>query len=103
MYSRIRRPRGAIPFGYIQAADDPKYLDPIPHELDYLEAAYLYLDKGFSLREVSQWVSVRSGRNISHVSLFKKHRNLKRTRAYRRLSIAEVQELSSMNHAVSVM
>jgi len=60
-----------IPFGYISSEEDPDILEPVKVELDLLEKARGYV-KQYSLREVSAWLSVNSGRYISHIGLQKR-------------------------------
>lgn len=60
-----------VPFGYKQDPDDPDILLPVEEELILLEAAKEHL-KNYSLRDVSAWLSTKSGRSISHVGLYKR-------------------------------
>jgi hypothetical protein len=60
------------PFGYRVDPEDKNVLLPVPHELDLLKQAKAHLKQGFSLRDVSAWLSNESGRYISHEGL--KHR-----------------------------
>ena len=60
-----------IPFGYIPDDGDPDILQPVPHELELLEKAKMYL-RQYSLREVSAWLSTNSGRYLSHLGLQKR-------------------------------
>lgn len=57
-----------IPFGYYESEEDSNVLIPIPEELLLLEDAKEHL-KSYSLRDVSKWLTAKSGRYISHVGL----------------------------------
>jgi hypothetical protein len=92
-YARIARTPGAVPFGWIQTPDDLKFLDPVPFELDSLELAFSYLDKGFSLRQVATWLQARTGRKLSHVRLSRKWKASKRVKLIKRLSLSEALHL----------
>lgn len=58
-----------IPFGYALDPDDPKQLIPVVFELEALDKARKYLKEGHSLRKVSQWLSDKTGRKITHEGL----------------------------------
>ena len=60
-----------IPFGYEQDPDDLDILLPIPEELELFEQAKKHL-KQYSYRQVAAWLSEQSGRDISHVGLYKR-------------------------------
>jgi len=60
-----------IPFGYRQDPEDEELLIPVEEELLLLESAKEHL-KNYSLRDVSAWLSTKSGRSISHVGLQKR-------------------------------
>lgn len=62
-----------VPFGYKQDEEDEMLLIPIPEELELLEKAKLFL-QDYSVRQVAKWLSDQSGRNISHVGLYKRVR-----------------------------
>ena len=62
-----------VPFGYKQDEEDEMLLIPIPEELELFEKAKKFLQE-YSLRQVAQWLSAQSGRNISHVGLYKRVR-----------------------------
>jgi hypothetical protein len=64
---KIRRKSKTIPFGF-KLSSDPSYLEPIQSELDALNEARKYI-KNCSYREVSQWLTKKTGRYISHVGL----------------------------------
>lgn len=57
------------PFGYKEDPDDSDLLQPVVEELILLEKAKIYLKRGFSLRDVANWLSEESGRKISHQGL----------------------------------
>jgi|TARA_R110000787_G_scaffold89750_2_gene189813 hypothetical protein len=65
----VRRSR-QIPFGYKQDPDDDRVLLPIHEHLDRLVEAKAYL-KTCSYREVSAWLSVKTGRPITFQALHK--------------------------------
>ena len=60
-----------IPFGYKQDENDRDILLPIPTELELLEKAKKYI-RQYSYRQVANWLSKESGREISHVGLMKR-------------------------------
>ena len=64
----IPRISRTIPYGYELDPDDNFILLPIAIELDMLEKAKKYL-KQYSYREVSNWLTTNTGREISHVGL----------------------------------
>ena len=69
----IQIPRIAriIPFGYKINETDKELLDPIPYELEALELARKYI-KQYSLRQVANWLTTKTGRDISHIGLRKR-------------------------------
>tara|TARA_A100000171_G_scaffold45971_1_gene50279 strand:- start:891 stop:1292 length:402 start_codon:yes stop_codon:yes gene_type:complete len=69
----IQIPRIAriIPFGYKLNKDDIDLLDPIPYELEALELARKYVNQ-YSYRQVANWLTKKTGRDISHVGLRKR-------------------------------
>ena len=69
----IQIPRIAriIPFGYKINEEDKELLDPIPYELEALELARKYI-KQYSLRQVANWLTNKTGREISHIGLRKR-------------------------------
>ena len=67
----IPRIARTVPFGYKLDEDDSGILRPIPEQLDALEQARKYI-KQYSYREVSNWLSTRTNRYISHVGLRKR-------------------------------
>ena len=73
----IPRISRTIPYGYELDPDDNFILLPIAIELDMLEKAKKYL-KQYSYREVSNWLTANTGREISHVGLKKRLDNERR-------------------------
>ena len=69
----IQIPRIAriIPFGYKLNEQDKELLDPIPYELEALELARKYINQ-YSYRQVANWLTKKTGRDISHVGLRKR-------------------------------
>ena len=61
-------------FGYTVDENDPDLLQPVKVELDLLEKARDYI-KQYSYREVANWLTKNSGRDISHVGLMKRLKN----------------------------
>ena len=71
---QIPRIARTIPFGYKQNEEDPEILDPIELELEALELARKHI-KQYSYREVANWLTTKTGRQISHVGLRKRLAN----------------------------
>ena len=100
----IPRISRTIPFGYEVDPDDPDVLLPIEHQLDMLEQAKKYL-KQYSYREVANWLTRNTGRDISHGGLRKRLDNerqrknkaasLRRWAKYAEKAIAKAQEIDS--------
>jgi hypothetical protein len=100
----IPRISRTIPFGYEVDPDDPDVLLPIEHQLDMLEQAKKYL-RQYSYREVANWLTRNTGRDISHVGLRKRLDNerqrknkaasLRRWAKYAEKAIAKAQEIDS--------
>ena len=63
-----------IPFGYVVDENDPDVLQPVKLELDLLEQARAYT-RQYSYRQVANWLTKNSGREISHVGLMKRLKN----------------------------
>lgn len=59
-------PTAKIPYGYKATEEDPLVLEPIAEIVAVVEEALDYIDKGESYRQVSAWVSEKSGVPISH-------------------------------------
>ena len=70
----IPRIARTIAFGYTVDENDPDLLQPVKLELDLLEKARDYI-KQYSYREVANWLTKNSGRDISHVGLMKRLKN----------------------------
>ena len=70
----IPRIARTVPFGYELDPEDNNLLKPIKIELDLLEQARKYI-KQYSYRQVANWLSKNSGRDISHVGLMKRLKN----------------------------
>ena len=70
-WSQVPRISRIIPFGYRQNEQDPDVLDPIPFELEAIEMARKYVNQ-YSYRQVANWVTQKTGREISHVGLRKR-------------------------------
>ena len=70
----IPRIARTIPFGYELDPEDKNLLKPIKIELDLLEQTRKHI-KQYSYREVANWLSKNSGRDISHVGLMKRLKN----------------------------
>ena len=68
---QIPRIARTIPFGYKINEEDSELLDPVPYELEALELARKHV-KQFSYREVANWLTTKTGRDISHVGLRKR-------------------------------
>jgi hypothetical protein len=100
----IPRISRTIPFGYDLDPDDPDVLLPNEHQLDMLEKAQQYL-KQYSYREVANWLTRNTGREISHVGLKKRIDNerrrknkagsLRRWANYAKKAIAKAEELET--------
>ena len=98
----IPRVARTIPFGYELDPEDDGILLPIDNELDMLMKAKKYL-KQYSYREVANWLTRNTGRNISHVGLKKRLDNerrrknkagsLRRWADYAKKAIAKAEEL----------
>jgi len=65
----LKRKARTIPFGY-KLSDDPDYIEPVQEELDALKEAKEYLNN-CSYREVARWLSLKTGRSITHTGLRK--------------------------------
>ena len=71
---QIPRIARTVPFGYKLNNEDPDLLDPIPFELEAIEVARKYV-RQYSYREVANWLTTKTGRDISHVGLRKRLMN----------------------------
>ena len=98
----IPRISRTVPFGYELDPDDPDVLLPIDKQLDMLDKAKEYL-KQYSYREVANWLTRNTGRDITHVGLRKrlenerqrknKARSLRRWADYAKKAIAKAEEI----------
>ena len=68
---QIPRIARTVPFGYKVNEEDKELLDPIPYELEAIELARKYI-KQYSLRQVANWLTTKTGRQISHIGLRKR-------------------------------
>ena len=103
-WATIPRIARTIPFGYVVDEHDPDVLQPVKVELDLLEKAREYI-KQYSYREVANWLTKNSGREISHVGLMKRLKNerqrknkatsLRRWADYAKKAIAKAEELEA--------
>jgi len=99
---QIPRIARTVPFGYTINEDDNELLDPIPYELEALQLARRYI-KQYSLRQVANWLTTKTGRQISHIGLRKrllherqrknKARTLKRWSEYAQKAIEKAKAI----------
>ena len=99
---QIPRIARTVPFGYRINEDDRELLDPIPYELEALELARRHV-KQYSLRQVANWLTTKTGRQISHIGLRKrllherqrknKARTLKRWSEYAQKAIEKAKAI----------
>ena len=99
---QIPRIARTVPFGYKVNYDDKELLDPIPYELEALELARRHI-KQYSLRQVANWLTTKTGRQISHIGLRKrllherqrknKARTLKRWSEYAKKAIEKAKAI----------
>ena len=99
---QIPRIARTIPFGYELNENDPNLLDPIPYELEAIELARKYV-KQYSLRQVANWLTTKTNRQISHIGLRKrllherqrknKARTLKRWSEYAQKAIEKAKAI----------
>ena len=99
---QIPRIARTVPFGYKVNEDDKELLDPIPYELEAIELARKYI-KQYSLRQVANWLTTKTGRQISHIGLRKrllherqrknKARTLKRWSEYAQKAIEKAKAI----------
>ena len=99
---QIPRIARTVPFGYKINEDDRELLDPIPYELEALELARRHV-KQYSLRQVANWLTTKTGRQISHIGLRKrllherqrknKARTLKRWADYAEKAIQKAKDI----------
>ena len=99
---QIPRIARTVPFGYKINENDKELLDPKPYELEALELARKYI-KQYSLRQVANWLTTKTGRQISHIGLRKrllherqrknKARTLKRWSEYAQKAIEKAKAI----------
>ena len=99
---QIPRIARTVPFGYKINEEDKELLDPIPYELEALELARKYI-KQYSLRQVANWLTTKTSRQISHIGLRKrllherqrknKARTLKRWSEYAQKAIEKAKAI----------
>ena len=99
---QIPRIARTVPFGYKINEEDRELLDPIPYELEALQLARRYI-KQYSLRQVANWLTTKTGREISHIGLRKrllherqrknKARTLKRWSEYAQKAIEKAKAI----------
>ena len=99
---QIPRIARTVPFGYKINEEDKELLDPIPYELEAIELARKYI-KQYSLRQVANWLTTKTGRQISHIGLRKrllherqrknKARTLKRWSKYAQKAIEKAKAI----------
>ena len=69
----IKRRTSTIPFGYKLDTENPKYLKPIPDQLEALQIAEdLITGESVSLQDACDWIEYKTNRRISTPGL-KKH------------------------------
>ena len=68
---QIPRIARTVPFGYKVNDNDTELLDPISYELEAIELARKHV-KQYSFRQVANWLTTNTGREISHVGLRKR-------------------------------
>lgn len=66
---RRKRLSSSIPFGWKLDETDPKFIVPIPEELELLKQAHKYLDEGCTQEEATLWLIHKSGRHITRRGL----------------------------------
>jgi len=68
---QIPRIARIVPFGYKLNEEDSNLLDPISYELEAVELARKHT-KQYSYRQIANWLTSKTGREISHVGLRKR-------------------------------
>jgi len=99
---QIPRIARTIPFGYKINEEDSELLDPIPYELEAIELARKYVNQ-YSYRQVANWLTNKTGRDISHTGLRKrliherhrknKARTLRKWSEYAQKAIQKAKEI----------
>lgn len=79
-WSNTTRPNkhAKMPYGYIPSEDDPCVLVPDPDMIPLIEEGMDYLDQGFSTRRVSEWLTEKTGKSITHQginNIWRRHRS----------------------------
>ena len=90
---QIPRIARTIPFGYKINEEDSELLDPIPYELEAVELARKYVNQ-YSYRQIANWLTQKTGREISHVGLRKRlmHERQRKNKARTRRKWSEYAE-----------
>jgi hypothetical protein len=68
---QIPRIARTVPFGYKINEEDKELLDPIPYELEVEKEDRKHI-KQYSFRQVANWLTTKTGREISHIGLRKR-------------------------------
>ena len=99
---QIPRIARTVPFGYKLNEEDSELLDPIPYELEAIELARKYVNQ-YSYRQVANWLTKKTGRDISHTGLRKrliherhrknKARTLRKWSEYAQKAIQKAKEI----------
>ncbi len=66
-----------MPYGYIPSEEDPCILIPDREMTPLIEEAMDYLDQGFSSRRVSEWITEKTSKKITHQginNIWRRHR-----------------------------
>jgi len=79
----VLRESRLIPLGYKEHPEDPKWLVPIPEELDAIKQAKEYA-KTCSSREVANWLSAKLNKKVSHMWVARNCSWGKRNKKYER-------------------
>ena len=72
-----QNPTSKIQYAYKASEEDPLILVPDMDVVPLVEEAMDYLDNGYSSRQVAQWLSEKSGHDISHqgiLIIWRRHR-----------------------------
>jgi hypothetical protein len=67
----VRKKTNSMPYWYRVCSDDPKMMEPDPVLTPLLEEGINSLNAGSSLREVSDWLTDKTGIKLSHMGLAK--------------------------------
>ena len=77
-----------IPYAYKASDKDPLVLIPDSKLIPFIEEAMTYIDTGNSFRKVSEWLTEKTGKKISHqgiANIWKSFRNPKNNTRYKEL------------------